>query len=416
MIVWCQSTDRGRSITGRMKLMPEASVLWYLPRRSMIIVCACWTTRMLFEISTMTPKATAATSIVPGPILGLLLDHESRAIHLNDRDLGAGLDHRRVTRCAPPVLTLDFDPAGLPRADALRHGARLAEQGVHAGAQLGPGAELEVVHQARPQSGHAHDAGSREGDALRHKSEAGDKPDDPGDARPHRQAGEPEAGREHLPDKQADRQQKPKQPIFHMVQSCNPCRRFAIQLEPTPYGAVMIARSLLLLSSVALITVPAAAQSSHHVLKGDSVAIYNLVGELRVEAGSGSDVAVDVQRGGADAAKLDIQSGPLRGRETLRIIYPDDVISMPQWGRGSNTTLRVRDDGTFGDDKGGGGHDRGWLREGHEVRITGRGRDGLEAFADLRVSVPAGKGIALFLGVGKVFVSNVNGSIRVYVA
>jgi len=178
----------------------------------------------------------------------------------------------------------------------------------------------------------------------------------------------------------------------------------------------MIARSLLLLSSVALITVPAAAQSSHHVLKGDSVAIYNLVGELRVEAGSGSDVAVDVQRGGADAAKLDIQSGPLRGRETLRIIYPDDVISMPQWGRGSNTTLRVRDDGTFGDDKGVGGHDRGRFREGHEVRITGRGRDGLEAFADLRVSVPAGKGIALFLGVGKVFVSNVNGSIRVYVA
>jgi len=50
------------------------------------------------------------------------------------------------------------------------------------------------------------------------------------------------------------------------------------------------------------------------------------------------------------------------------------------------------------------------------VRITGRGRDGLEAFADLRVSVPAGKAIALFLGVGKVFVSNVNGSIRVYVA
>lgn len=176
----------------------------------------------------------------------------------------------------------------------------------------------------------------------------------------------------------------------------------------------MIARSLLLLSSVAFVTMPAAAQTSHHVLKGDSVAIYNLVGELRVEAGSGSDVVVDVERGGADAAKLDIQSGPLRGRETLRIIYPDDVISLPQWGRGWNTTLRVRDDGTFGDEKG--NHDRGWFREGREVRITGRGRGGLEAFADLRVSVPAGKGIALFVGVGKVFVSNVNGSIRVYVA
>src|SRR5881409_1843451 len=144
----------------------------------------------------------------------------------------------------------------------------------------------------------------------------------------------------------------------------------------------MIARALLFVSGVAMLTIPAAAQTSRHVLKGDSVAIYNLVGELRVEGGSGSDVVVEVQRGGADAAKLDIQSGPLRGRETLRIIYPDDVISLPQWGRGWNTTLRVRDDGTFGDEKG--GHGRGWFREGHEVRITGRGRDGLEAFADLR--------------------------------
>ena len=110
-----------------------------------------------------------------------------------------------------------------------------------------------------------------------------------------------------------------------------------------------------------------AAQTTRYVLKGDSVAVYNLVGELRVEPGSGSDVAVQVTRGGADAARLDVQSGPLRGRETLRIIYPEDVISLPDWGRGWNTTLRVRDDGTFGD----GGS---WRRDGREVRITGRGR------------------------------------------
>ena len=111
----------------------------------------------------------------------------------------------------------------------------------------------------------------------------------------------------------------------------------------------MIRPALLLVSGVAL-SLPAAAQTSRHVLKGDSVAIYNLVGELRVEAGTGSDVTVEVQRQGADAAKLDIQSGPPRGRETLRIIYPDDVIVMPEWGRGWNTTLRVRDDGTFGEE------------------------------------------------------------------
>lgn len=180
----------------------------------------------------------------------------------------------------------------------------------------------------------------------------------------------------------------------------------------------MIARTLLLVSGVTMLThpLPAAAQTSRHALKGDSVAIYNLVGELRVEAGSGSDVVVEIQRGGADAAKLDVQTGPIRGRETLRVIYPDDVIVMPDWGRGWNTTLRVRDDGTFGDDRS--EHGRHWYGEGHEVRITGRrrGSDGLEAYADLRVTVPAGKNVALNLGVGKAFVTNVNGTIRVAVS
>ena len=178
----------------------------------------------------------------------------------------------------------------------------------------------------------------------------------------------------------------------------------------------MIVRPLLLLSAGAFLAGSVSAQTSRHVLKGDSVAVYNLVGELRVEPGSGSDVVVEVQRGGEDSAKLEILTGPIRGRETLRIIYPDDVIVMPDWGRGWNTTLRVRDDGTFGDD-GDFGHGRGaWSRDGHEVRITGRSRSGLEAYADLRVAVPKGKTISLNLGVGKTFVSNVEGNIRVSVA
>ncbi len=169
----------------------------------------------------------------------------------------------------------------------------------------------------------------------------------------------------------------------------------------------------ILLAALLAAVRPAAAQSTRYTLKGDSVAVYNLVGELRVEpsSGGGSDAAVQVTRGGADAARLEVQSGPLRGRETLRIIYPEDVISLPDWGRGWNTTLRVRDDGTFGDEG-------RWRREGREVRITGggRGRGGLEAYADLRVSVPAGKRVALHLGVGKAFVSNVDGVIVVQAA
>lgn len=183
----------------------------------------------------------------------------------------------------------------------------------------------------------------------------------------------------------------------------------------------MLVRPLAVVSCAALLAVPLAAraapaapaQTTRQILKGDSVAVYNLVGELRVEPGSGSDVTVEVRRGGADAAKLEVQTGPIRGRETLRIIYPDDVIVLPEWGRGWNTTLRVRDDGTFGD----GREWHGAFRDGREVRITGRGRrDGLEAFADLRVAVPAGKSVALYLGVGKAFVTNVDGAIRVSVS
>ncbi|HEY6091258.1 MAG TPA: DUF4097 family beta strand repeat-containing protein [Gemmatimonadales bacterium] len=175
----------------------------------------------------------------------------------------------------------------------------------------------------------------------------------------------------------------------------------------------MHARSLPAVVALALVVVPSvvAAQTSRHVLKGDSVAVYNLVGELRVDPGTGSDVVVEVQRGGADAAQLDIQSGPIRGRESLRIIYPDDVISLPSWGRGWNTTLRVRDDGTFGDTEG----RRHGFNEGREVRITGRGR-GLEAYADLHVSIPAGKSVGLYLGVGKTTITNVDGALRVSVA
>src|SRR5207248_2881921 len=41
--------------------------------------------------------------------------------------------------------------------------------------------------------------------------------------------------------------------------------------------------------------------------------------------------------------------------------------------------------------------------------------DGLEAYADLHVTVPTGKNVALYLGVGKAFVTNVEGVIRVSV-
>src|SRR5204862_300745 len=110
-------------------------------------------------------------------------------------------------------------------------------------------------------------------------------------------------------------------------------------------------------------------QPERHTISGDDIAVYNLVGVTRIEGGSGSAVVVELTRGGRDLAKLRVETGPVRGRETLRVIYPDDDIVYHGLDFDGNTTLDVREDGTFNDREGhrsGGG--------GHRVRISGSGR------------------------------------------
>ena len=143
---------------------------------------------------------------------------------------------------------------------------------------------------------------------------------------------------------------------------------------------------------------------------GDDVAVYNLVGQLKVEGGTGTAVVVEVTRHGADAARLKIGTGEIRGRQTLRVIYDADEITYALMERGSNTTEHVRDDGTFDDN-----HRGHWLSRGREVRISGS-RGGLDAYADLRVVVPAGKTVAVYLSVGKAVVTNVDGNLDVNVS
>lgn len=150
----------------------------------------------------------------------------------------------------------------------------------------------------------------------------------------------------------------------------------------------------------ALVAAPVAGQETVRV-PGDDVAIYDLAGRFQVVRGSGPDVVVHIERGGADASSLRVETGAVRGRQTLRVVFPDDDIVYPEMGRGSNTSLNVREDGTFGD--GGGGGDR--------VRVRGSG-GGLEAWADLVVEVPAGRTVSAYLGVGEMEANRVDGTVR----
>lgn len=148
-----------------------------------------------------------------------------------------------------------------------------------------------------------------------------------------------------------------------------------------------------------------AAQERHEV-SGARVAIYDLAGQVTLEPGSGSAVMVQVTRGGRDAGELTIDRGPIGGRETLRVIYPSDDIRYPTSGWRSNTELRVRDDGTFGDS-----HDeREGRRSGRRVRISDRGD--FEAYADLKIAVPQGQRIEVYLAAGKLSATNVRGDLR----
>ncbi len=167
-----------------------------------------------------------------------------------------------------------------------------------------------------------------------------------------------------------------------------------------------LALALLTLAPSAL----AAQQVERYTLEGDEIAIYNLAGALTVEPGTGS-VAVELTRGGADAARLTVARGELRGWETLRVIYPSQDVAYAGLESGSSTSLKVREDGTFGD----GDHDEDddWDRpRGRTVRIT-RDRGDLRAYADMKVRVPAGYRVAFHLAVGRVSVANVNGEILV---
>jgi len=154
-----------------------------------------------------------------------------------------------------------------------------------------------------------------------------------------------------------------------------------------------------------------AQQLERYAIPDDEVAIYNLAGQVRLEAGTGSDVTVQVTRGGADAAKVKVARGKRDDVETLRFIYPGDRILYGKSSAGSSTQLRVRDDGTFGGDD----HERKGKQEGRRVTIAGSG-GGLDARADLRIAVPPGRQLSVYLAVGEVSVTNVNGDLHINAA
>jgi len=163
---------------------------------------------------------------------------------------------------------------------------------------------------------------------------------------------------------------------------------------------------LLAIFAMATVAAPVAAPQafrSRYTVSGDNVAIWNLVGEVHLEAGSGNDVSVEVMRQGRDSAALRVATGPIGKRQTLRVLYPEGDIAVPDRHRHERTTIRVADDGTFDEDPG---------RQGREVVIRS-GASATEASAKLRVTVPRGKRVHVHLASGALYARGVDGDLIV---
>ena len=164
--------------------------------------------------------------------------------------------------------------------------------------------------------------------------------------------------------------------------------------------------------SALLLAIPVAltAQQPERIaLEGRDIAIYNLVGRLTVDGGTGDKVIVEVTRGGRDASRLKLESGTVHGRAALRVIYPDDRIYYSDSRWNGRTTFSVADDGTWGDDRNGRSSER------RRIEVSSRG-DGLDAHADLHVIIPKGRTVLLRQGVGETTIDNVEGNLDVDVA
>jgi hypothetical protein len=151
-----------------------------------------------------------------------------------------------------------------------------------------------------------------------------------------------------------------------------------------------------------------AQQGERFTLDGNQVAVYNVAGAVRVEAGTGNAVVVEVTRGGADASRLRMEQRTVRGRTALCIVYPDErILYRPQNGSryGSSTSTSSGD--PCREDSGPGG----WFG-GRRIEVSTRG-DGVEAWADIRILVPTGRDVAVRNLVGTVNVDGVEATLSV---
>ncbi len=162
-----------------------------------------------------------------------------------------------------------------------------------------------------------------------------------------------------------------------------------------------------------LLAIPVATQAQgveRFTLRGNRAAVYNIAGKVSIEAGTGSDVVVEVTRAGKDASRLKMEEKTIDGRAALCVTYPDERIIYRdrQTRSNSNWSTNTSSDGEC---QGGG---RRFLN-GRRIEVRSQG-EGVEAWADIRILVPAGREVKVWEVVGNVDAASVDGTLDIDVA
>jgi hypothetical protein len=156
---------------------------------------------------------------------------------------------------------------------------------------------------------------------------------------------------------------------------------------------------------------PLLAQTQRFAFDEARVEIFNAVGRVNLRAGGGREVVVVATLMGPDSRRIELARDSEREWGVFRVVYPVgdfDRIAAPEGAEDQNTNLRLRSDGTFGGDAGEGPWWRRRSRRGEEVEIGGRaGRGAFRGWADLEITVPAGRELKLHLAVGTVTIQGV---------
>lgn len=149
-------------------------------------------------------------------------------------------------------------------------------------------------------------------------------------------------------------------------------------------------------------------------VRAQRVHVYAAVGRVSLRRGTG-ELGITATARGPDGGELRFFLDRAGDTAMFRVQFPDvEEIAGPDFLGGSrqNTNLRLREDGTFGGDTGGGDFPfRRRRGRGSEVEIGGR--RGFRGWAEIELTVPEGADLKVHLALGEASADSVSGDVMI---